>query len=299
MLSLKQVLADFLKVDRSAYTNQNYRRVLEKMVTAIGPERGIVLISYADLLNYTDHIKRGLEQSSFKQYVTVIKVFFTWAVKVRYLDWSPATQLTARTPPRKRLEERAVPSDILEAAMQLAYKDARDYAILAFIRGTAARVSGVASLRLSNLDLHNMQAWIYNKGGDWYWVYFGESTAAALARHLESRPTCDHDYVFTSRRGACGELKTYTYSAIVAKWTRMAGKVYRSHSIRHRTTQDWDEQGVGVSVLRDKLNHADLNTLNYYFARQNPQLRGVSRDMDKSHDDTPKSSKIIMLDDVG
>lgn len=299
MTTLNEVFESFLKVDRSAYTNRNYRRVIGKMVQAIGPGRDVVLISFPDLLDYSDHLKQTVSQPSFRQYITIIKTFFNWAVIVRYLEWSPAAQLVARKPPRRRLEERAVPIDILDEAMRLAYNVPRDYAILSFMRGTAARVSGVASLTLPNLDIHNMQAWIYNKGGDWYWAYFGEATAQALARYLAVRPECNHDYVFASKLKPYNSLKTYTYSEIVALWTRKAGQQHRSHSIRHRTTQDWDDKGIGVSVLRDKLNHADLGTLNHYFARQNPQLREVSRDMDKAPDDSVKGSKIIMLDDVG
>lgn len=304
MSTLSEVLSVFLKVDRSAYTNRNYELCLAKMVNAIGGGRDIHLVTYPDLLDYTIQIKPGITQSTFKQYVTVVKTFFNWSVRARYLDWSPAAQLTARKPPTVRLEERAIPGDALESAMELAYSDPRDYAILSFIRGTAARTGGVASLRLGNLDLVRMQAWIENKGGDYYWAFFGENTANALRRYLEVRPQCDHDFVFVSKNHPHAAIKKSTYAAIVVNWTiKVGSRAYRPHSIRHRTTQDWDDNNFGVTILRDKLNHANIDTTNNYVARQNPQVRIISQQMDKRHKSSeppaPKSPKILYLDDAG
>ena len=303
MPTLEDTLTTFLKIDRSDYTRQHYQHCLGRLIAAIGPGRSIHLVTYEDLLDYTSRLREVYKPSTYHQHVTVIKCFFNWAVKMRYIDWSPSALLTARMPPVTQLTEMAIPADVLDSAMRLAYQDERDYAVIAFIKATAARAGGIASLRIPNLDLHSRQAWIKNKGGRFYWVYFGENTLDALTRYLRVRPKAEHDYVFVAKRDPVRPLSPPAYSDIVARWTKMASGVeYRAHSIRHRTTHDWDSRDVPVDVLRDKLNHVNITTTNHYLPRHNPQLRNLSQQMDKRPVDLPsetRRSKIIYLDDSG
>lgn len=303
MPTLEKALATYLKVDRSEYTNRNYHQCLSKMVEALGPQRRISFVTYEELLDYTAQYRQQYNPATCRQYVIVIKAFFNWAVKLRYIEWSPATMLSARKPSIEQINEIAVPADVLDAAMTLAYNDFRDYAVIAFIKGTAARVGGIASLRLPNLDLHNGQAWIRNKGGAYFWAYFGPNTSEALRRYLTVRPQVKHDYVFVSKTTPDKPLEPSSYSYIVATWTRRAsGKKYYGHSVRHRTTHDWNTQHP-VDVLRDKLHHSSVTITNAYLHRQNPQLSRISQQMDPIRQDAPESpqkrSKIIYLDDAG
>ncbi|MBL8165567.1 MAG: site-specific integrase [Anaerolineae bacterium] len=292
MLSLQQALALYLQVDRARHTNLNYQRCLSPFVTDIGPGRNITLVTYADLLDYTARLHSTVQQSSFKQYVTIIKGFFNWCVSTRLLEHSPAAQLTARKPPRYREDERAMPEEVFAEALRRAWPKPRDYAVLSFFQGTACRAGGIASLRLPNLNIANMRAWIENKGGDFYWVYFGEMTAAALDRYLDVRPEVQHDHVFVSHRHPDVPLSASRYSDIVARYTDMR---YRAHSIRHMITQRWDEQGVPLTELRDKLNHVSASTTNAYLRRGDARVQQLSRALDQPSD-APRRAKIIILD---
>lgn len=302
MPTLEAALMTYLKVDRAPHTNRSYAHCLNKLIEAIGPKRRMSFVTYEELLDYSAQLRQQYAHASYRQYVNIIKAFFNWGVKLRYIEWSPATMLLVRRTPLNQLAEMAVPSDVLDAAMQLAYQDVRDYAVIAFIKGTAARVGGVASLRLPNLDLHNGQAWIRNKGGAYYWAYFGPNTVEALRRYIAVRPAVNHDYVFVSKQDADRPLTPPSYSNIVALWTgRASGKRYFGHSIRHRTTHDWNTEHP-VDVLRDKLNHSNVAITNSYLQRHNPQLQRYSQEMDALRNDAPdtpkRSSKIIYLDDA-
>lgn len=304
MPTLEAALVTYLKVDRSDYTNRSYQQCLERMISAIGSKRDIRLVTYEDLLDYTSQQLRGAYRpATYRQYVNIIKGFFNWSVKLRYIEWSPAAMLTARKPPTNNFNEKAVPEDVLDSAMRLAYPDARDYAVIAFMKGTAARVGGVASLQVPNLDLHTGRAWIRNKGGDFYWVYFGQNTVEALRRYLLVRPQVLHNYVFVGKRHPEKVLTPPAYSDIVARWTQaIAGVKYRGHSVRHRTTHDWDNQQVPLDVLRGRLNHTNIAVTNEYLQRQNPLLRELSQSLDKLREEgksTTGSSKIIYLDESG
>lgn len=279
MVTLQEAAEMFVSVDRSAATNRNYKQCLNALAAGIGEERPIGEITYADLLRYTVALKPRISPSTFAQYVTIIKVFFGWGVDVKLILDSPAGALKARRPPKDPAIERAMPPEHLQAMLDVAYAKPRNYAILMFFADTGARVGGVASLRLSKLDLEANEAVIIAKGGRPYKVYFCEPTASALQRWLAVRPQTEHDYVFT----ASGEHQPLTKSSITdmirSLSTNTMGIAYGPHSIRHAVGHALAKAGVPVTVTQQKLGHQNPeNTLIYY-----PTDAHLVREMGNKH----------------
>lgn len=302
MSMLQEAIDQFLKVDRSSHTNRNYRRVLTKLGTAVGPQRRVGLVTYADLLDYTDKLRPTIAPSSFSVYLLVIKSFFSWAAHNGYVPLSPAANLIARTPPRDPMEERGIPPEHLAEMRRFAYPNPRNYAVLLFLTESAARVGGAATLRLSRLDLKECEASLLEKGRQYVTVFFGEETAAALRRWLQIRPaTAAHDYVWT-HKARPDRLQVAGLTDIIQTISlRACGVKYGPHRLRHHVAETWEAAGCSPYDIQHKLNHASARTTqDHYLRNRNPAVKQLSRKLSATVLGSPPDSangKIIYLDD--
>lgn len=301
MPTLTQALGTFLKVDRSTYTNRSYGYCLAPFVTAIGPDRDIRLVTYDDLLDYVSRLRKTVSQSSLVQYVQIIRTFFTWCVRIRYLDFSPAAALTVRRPPEDPTLSRAMPPEVLEMLEERFRSHPRNYAILLFIAQTGCRIGAVATLTIEHLKLDQRMAMVLEKGSRYYWVYFEEEAAEALRRWLEVRPKAVHDFVFVDERSG-RPLKRNSLSSIIRRATQdmLGGKGYGAHSIRHLCIADLVEIQEDPHTMQFKLGHKKLTTTMKYMPRSNPHVpAATSRLVAYRRRRSKSAGKIIPLDDAG
>lgn len=303
MPMLKEAIDSFLKVDRSACTNRNYRRVLIALAASIGPDRDITLVTYADLLDYTNRLRQGIQPNSFAAYVLVLKSLFSWAARCGLIPLSPATHLIARTPPRDPSEQRGIPLRHLEEMRRYAYPNPRNYALLLFLASTGARIGGVATLRLSRLDIADGCATLLEKGRRFVEVYFDDETGGALRRWLAVRPTVEHDFVWT-RNGQHEPLQVAGLTDVIHAISKAAcGVKYGPHRFRHLVAETLEAAGYSPYDIRYKLNHADPRTTEgFYLRNRHPAIKEMSRRISAvtltSHEAAPPDN-IISLDDCG
>lgn len=303
MKTLSEVLETFLKEDRSPATHRNYHSLLSRMALAIGPARQIGRITYDDLLDFTNSLKAELSAASLHQYVIVMKTFFNWVVRHKYLDDSPADGLVVRLPPDDVTVSRAIPRDLLQAMLERSRYDRRDHALLLFLADTGGRRGAAASLQIGNLHLAEGRALVKEKGSKRCWVYFGEQTALALSCWLEKRPQVAHDYVFT-RTGAGAPLSPDGISAVVRRLSKeCGGRSYGPHAIRHWLAESWVEAGAAPNDVQHKLNHRRVETtLRRYYPRYSRNVEVLSRKLSLNQLQVEPASKpdnIIPLDDCG
>lgn len=305
MTTLAEALDTYLKIDRSRITNRNYANLLTRLVDAIGPARDVKRISYGDLVDFTSTLKADISPRSFRQYVVIIKTFFKWCEDRHYLKESPAAGITTRVPAPPLDENRAIPTDLLNAMIERSRRSPRDHALLLFLADTGGRRRAAESLRISKLYLSEGRAQVIEKGEKHVMVYFGPQTALALSRWLEQRPVVKHDYVFTST-GQHDPLQADSISAVVKRWAiRCGGEGYGPHSIRHWLAESWVEAGASPNDVQHKLNHARVETtIQNYFPHHNRNVETLSRQLSLSRlrldaDQPEVATNIIPLDDCG
>ncbi len=281
MPTLAAAINVYLSLDRSIETNRNYATTLNRMAADIGPGRNVERISYEDLVDYTASLRLTVKQSTFVQYLRVIKPFFRWAVETGYLSQSPAAGIIARKPAVDPDVDKAIPPDILAKMLEVSISKPRNYAMLLFLADTGCRIGAVASLVISKLNLENNSAVVLEKGGKYERVYFGPITAETLKAWLEIRPQVKHDFVFTGKRGGEPLQKSGMKALIYRLSERVSGQVYGPHSFRHAVGNSYAEAGVPPHVTQHKLNHAKLETtLRYYYPRRADNLPEVSQAFD-------------------
>lgn len=305
MPSLSESLETFLKVDRSTHTNRNYRRILTTMAAAVGPDRDVRLVSYADMLDYTSKLQPTLAPSSFSAYLLVFKSFFSWAAHNRLIDAAPTANIFARNPPRDPLEVRSIPLEHLAEMRKYAYPNPRNYALLLFLIATAARVGGAATLRLSRLNLDEGEASLLEKGRQYVMVFFDEETAAALRRWIAVRPKADHDYVWTHKHKPDRLEVAGLTDVIQAVSLKSCGVKYGPHRLRHLAAEAMEAAGYTPYDIQYKLNHANSRTTeDHYLTNRHPSVKQITRKMalgslGSSQLPKPADGKIIVLDDAG
>lgn len=305
MPSLAEALETFLKVDRSTHTNRNYRRILSALASSIGLHRDVRLVSYADMLDYTNKIQPTLQPSSFSAYLLVYKSFFNWAAHNRLIDLAPTAHIFARTPPRDPMEQRSVPLQHLAEMRKYAYPNPRNYALLLFLIASAARVGGAATLRLSRMNLEEGEASLLEKGRQYVMVFFDEETAEALHRWLAVRPAVAHDYVWTRKVGGEQLLVPGLTEIIQTVSLKACGVKYGPHRLRHLAAEAMEDAGYTPYDIQYKLNHANPRTTeDHYLQNRHPSVKQITRKMalgslGSSQQPRPADGKIIMLDDAG
>lgn len=162
---------------------------------------------------------------------------------------------------------------ILKTINRSTLQGTRDYALLATMFNTGARVQEIADLRVCDLQLTKpFQARLFGKGRKERYCPLWPQTAAVLKafcqhRNLESR---SESHLFLNHRG--NPLTRFGIRHILARCLRAAcakapslrKKRLHPHSVRHSTAVALLKSGVDLSTISHLLGHASPTTTNRY-----------------------------------
>lgn len=257
----RSILAAFAKrfsgQDLSTVTPVNIRAYIIAMRES--PER------------YTDSPQKppqhgGLSDETVRSHITALHAFWGWTAR-EYGIQNPMANI------RRGRRSKPVPKAI-QAADYIALFNAcseppagaRDRALLAVFADTGARLGGVLSLTLDNLDLERRRAVLVEKGGKYRTVYYTLFTAQLIQRWLYFRVS-ESDRVFTSvtTGGALTESGVNQVLKRLKKRAKVTGRV-NPHSFRHGFAREYLLSGGDVVTLARLLGHEDINTTAAYYA---------------------------------
>ncbi|MBT8203666.1 MAG: tyrosine recombinase [Acidimicrobiia bacterium] len=165
---------------------------------------------------------------------------------------------------------------LLEAPDAATPAGRRDRAILEFLYATGARVSEVAALDQSDVDLDAATAVVTGKGNKQRLVPIGAHAVAAISRYLPDRldlrrPGRDSGALFLNLRG--GRLSRQGVYGIVRKAAAAAGiapGLVSPHVLRHSAATHMVERGADLRSVQHLLGHATITTTQVY-TRVTPQ----------------------------
>jgi integrase/recombinase XerD len=201
---------------------------------------------------------------------------FLAAQEPRYLE--PAQRILGT--PFKRARSRSIAYlEYEEIAAVLASVDRatragrRDYALVATMFNTGARVQEILDLRASDLQLTKpYQLRLLGKGRKVRWCPLWPQTVQLLRAWCRERPLDlrSEAPVFVNQRGL--PLSRFGVRFILAKHVRaaaqhqpgLATKTLHPHSLRHSTAVHLLKSGVDVVTIAHWLGHASVNTTNRY-----------------------------------
>jgi integrase/recombinase XerD len=170
---------------------------------------------------------------------------------------------------------------LLEQPDVAAPKGLRDRALLETLYATGLRVSELANLRSSDLNLDVGYVTTMGKGSKERIVPLGEQAAGWLRRYLAdgrprllSRRTSPRLFV-SARRG--GGLSRVAIWKLIAGYGRAAGFVaaLSPHVLRHSFATHLLDRGADLRSIQLMLGHADLSTTQIYTHVIESRLRAI------------------------
>lgn len=153
----------------------------------------------------------------------------------------------------------------------------RDRAVMELIYGAGLRISEVASLRLSELDLENGAIRVVGKREKVRWVPLPPQTAEWLARYLAiARPALQRrsdDRVFLSDRGL--PLRRTTVGLKLAHYAKLAElpKGISPHKLRHTYAVHLLRGGADLRAVQELLGHESIATTQVYTQLDTDEVR--------------------------
>ncbi len=238
-----------------------------------------------------DLARRGLAKRSIARAISALRSFYQFLNNHYTVDVNPAASV--RIPKQeKRLPavlDRAQVDLMFEYAHTLAESGAfgptRDLAILELFYATGVRLSELAGLNVSDVDLVSDQVKARGKGKKERIVPLGSYAARALRQYYELREERlqhtkggDQRAVFLSARAK--RLSPRGIQLIVKRWlgTLDENSGFRVHSLRHSFATHLLDAGADLRSVQELLGHASLSTTQVYTHTSVERLKKVYQD---------------------
>lgn len=278
--------------NRSVHTIRNYRTDIEAYMRWCAREKLDVLsVRHQQIRRYLAYLDQaGYSRKTVNRHLSSIKGFYRWSVVEGHCQSSPADILSgpkqAKTLPRvlapqdmDRLlsctaSQEAVSHEaaqkkprskkaVLHEAIAL-----RNEALFELLYAAGLRVSEVAGLLVTRVDLEEGMLRVMGKGSKERLVPLHAVACEVLARYLEqARPLLlvgESPYVFLSVRG--NPLSTNTIRSVFKEALRAAqlDESLTPHAMRHSFATDLLSGGADLRSVQEMLGHASLSTTQIY-----------------------------------
>ena len=291
MFDLEKNTASYLNAVRasgcSADTVENYSRQLAQYAAFCKAQQKTG-ISPADVSDYKVSLAaRGLKQSSIRQYMRALSLFFAWCVDTKLIEETPCTAIIAKTkvPPPKKYQHLLSREDFSALLSPVCPKGAtknvwpRTYAMTVIFLTSSMRNSELRALTPADLDYAAGTIHVVSgKGDKERWCSFPPVAQKAVKAYLISglRPKfcADSDVLFGkgNTRESWHPFDRSELSGIVERYVRLVtGKSdFRTHSLRHSSASMLMDCGVSTDEISELLGHADVGVTKRYTSRLRP-----------------------------
>lgn len=280
---------DYLSVEKglSPNTREAYGRDLRKFVEFLG-RRGVKDVDGVTRRHITDYLmaekERGLNPNSLSRNLVSIKMFFRFLVMNEYLEEDITSVLDS---PRLW---KILPSvlSVKEVEKLLSQPDTRnkfglrDKALLELMYATGLRVSEVAKLNVSSINMEVGFLKAQGKGSKERIVPLGKTSIRAVQFYLKkARPSFMKD-LLTSNLFLTQQRKPFTRQGIwklIKQYAKSAGlkKDITPHTLRHSFATHLLANGADLRIVQELLGHADVTTTQTYTQVDKSRLKAIHR----------------------
>jgi integrase/recombinase XerC len=223
--------------------------------------------------------QRGLGKRSVGRALSAVRTFYRFLNVTRGLDVNPAR--ATRTPKFDRTLpsylDRKETDELFQNAEQRAsaggFAEIRDLAMLEMFYSTGMRLSELAGLNDSDVDLVSDQVKLRGKGKKERIVPIGSRATAALRRYLRAR--AESRAVFVSRRGKRLSPRGIQLAMKRLFETVAQGTNLHVHTLRHSFATHLLDAGADLRSVQELLGHASLGTTQVYTHTSVERLKKV------------------------
>ena len=263
----------YLKNERaySSHTISNYRRSLISLVTFLAGQdiKAWPQVTEGDLKQWLVQFRTArLKASSISLKLSAVKGLFNFLLVKRMVEHDPSALLQA---PK---QEKRLPKNIdVDEVSQLlnftpeATIEFRDKAIMELFYSSGLRLSELASLSLSDLQLQQGELLVTGKGNKQRVVPVGRLAIDAIQQWIKVRGEFNKDNLpalFISKLG--NRLSTRQIQQRLKYWAQRQGLAssLHPHKIRHSFATHMLESSQDLRAVQELLGHANLSTTQVY-----------------------------------
>jgi tyrosine recombinase XerC len=264
---------NYLRTERNAseHTIINYSIDLREFAGFMGKQRtkNIADIDYLDIRGFLVSLKdRDLSKSTVARRLAALRSFFKYLLREKVLVANPTG--TVPTPKRNK----TLPSfldikevvHLLETPAGVGMQACRDRAILELLYSSGLRVSELAQLDVSGLDLLSGLVKVKGKGKKERIVPIGSLAIKALEGYLAHRSLKAGMKAPLFLNRANTRLTDRSVRRMIEKYRRQAGiaKHVSPHTLRHRFATHLLDRGADLRSVQELLGHESLSTTQIY-----------------------------------
>lgn len=221
----------------------------------------VMQVTTHDIRKYLASLE-GVKASTVGKKLSVLKSFFGWLVREEVLLRDPTSKIKIPKKPKRLPRSLSIEEleNVRESCVSL-----RERALIEVMYSTGCRLSEIASLKISDIDLQGMSARAIGKGNVERYVYLSYKSIYHLQKYLNTR-TDDCEYLFVSERRPIRQLSNASIQRELKKIEGRVGfdKKITPHVLRHTFAQLSTDAGIDLADLQQLLGHSDpATTLTY------------------------------------
>lgn len=268
----------------SKNTEMSYKRDLDK-VRHFMAERGICEVSAVSSQDLGDYVKY-LEDNKFaaatvSRNIASLKAFYHFMLQEGCVAEDLSEQLKA---PKieKKVPEIMSPEEVIRLLEQPTGdtpKEIRDKAMLELLYATGIRVTGLITLRISDVNMQLGVILCRDRTKERI-IPFGAAARNALARYLEGTRDAmlenkTSDVLFANCSGQ--PMSRQGFWKLIKYYAKKAGikADITPHTLRHSFAAHLVENGADLRSVQEMLGHSDISTTQIYANMNHSHIREV------------------------
>jgi len=234
-----------------------------------GDEFAPGIVDPREITDYRGHLlQRGSSPATVNRRLVSLRRYFLWAKKRGMISDTPFEMLErVRVKVQKDVAPRWLTRNeqlaLLRAVRQ--GENERDLAIIQMMLSAGLRISEVACLNMSDIELNDRSGWVYvriGKGMKPRSIPLSVHIRKALQAYLKIRPDEDEEDLFLGQRGPLSEWGIH---AIVKKYAYQARQEdVTAHTLRHSFAKNLVDSGTPLDQVAILLGHESLDTTRIY-----------------------------------
>jgi site-specific recombinase XerD len=235
-------------------------------------------VARTDIQEYKESlVHRGLSPATINRRLIALRGFFRWARQEGLAQEDPfeaVRQILVKQPQdaAPRWLDRGEQLALLRAVRKGGNE--RDLAIIQTLLGTGLRISELAALRVSDLEVLDAKSWLHVRGGRGNKareIPLDNPTCEALLAYLDGRQEDGFERLFWGQRGPLSEAGIHYLVGKYAYQAKIEGCT--SHTLRHTFAKNLVDAGTSLDQVATFLGHESPHTTRVY-TRSGKEDRG-------------------------
>ena len=223
------------------------------------------MITTNDIRMYIAFVQqeKDLKDTTVSTVISIIKSFFTWLVNEEIIDKDPSKKIKNQTIDKKSARV-ALTQEELERVRNVC-ETLREKLLVEFLYSTGCRVSEMANLKISEIDIYERSAKVIGKGDKPRTIFFSPKTKLLIQEYMETR---DDNSVFflIGERKPHNKLGVRQIQIDIKRLGTKAkiNKIVHPHILRHTFATNALNSGMDITVIQSILGHESVATTQIY-----------------------------------